>query len=82
MELYLRDYLANEHSLEKRREKTKEIFGTYTGFVDNLRATFNDRDELAAYLEWLDETFRDLFYKGLKEEVKKNMITHEYPATF
>ncbi|KAF4311420.1 putative retrotransposon gag protein [Botryosphaeria dothidea] len=108
MEPYLRDHLANEHSLEKRRAKTKEIFDTYTGFADNLRATFNDRDEvrkasndimtvrqmgsvtvyatkfqqLAAYLEWSDETFRDLFYKGLKDEVKKNMITHEYPPTF
>ncbi|EKG15290.1 Retrotransposon gag protein [Macrophomina phaseolina MS6] len=108
MELYLRDHLANEHTLEKRREKTKEIFDIYTGFADNLKATFNDRDEvrkasndiitvkqlgfvavyatkfqqLVAYLEWLDETFRDLFYKGLKEEVKKNMITYEYPSTF
>ncbi|EKG15317.1 Retrotransposon gag protein [Macrophomina phaseolina MS6] len=108
IEPYLRDHLANEHSLEKRREKTKKIFGTYTGFADNLRATFNDRDkvrkasndiitvkqlgsiaiyatkfqQLTAYLEWSDETFRDLFYKGLKEEVKKNIITHEYPATF
>ncbi|KAF4310278.1 putative retrotransposon gag protein [Botryosphaeria dothidea] len=92
IEPYLRDHLANEHSLEKRRAKTKEIFDTYTGFADNLRATFNDRDEvrkasndiitLAAYLKWSDETFRDLFYKGLKDEVKKNMITHEYPPTF
>ncbi|KAF4303350.1 hypothetical protein GTA08_BOTSDO09548 [Botryosphaeria dothidea] len=46
MELYLRDHLANEYSLEKRRAKTKEIFDTYTGFADNLRATFNDRDEV------------------------------------
>ncbi|EOD43859.1 putative retrotransposon gag protein [Neofusicoccum parvum UCRNP2] len=37
---------------------------------------------LTAYLEWSDETFRDLFYKGLKDNVKKHMVTYDYPATF
>ncbi|EOD43412.1 putative retrotransposon gag protein [Neofusicoccum parvum UCRNP2] len=108
MEPYLRDHLANEGTPDQRRSKTKEIFDTYEGFVKNLRATFNDRDEvrkasndiitirqigsvaiyatkfqqLAAYLEWSDETFRDLFYKGLKDDVKKHMVTYNYPATF
>ncbi|EOD50112.1 putative retrotransposon gag protein [Neofusicoccum parvum UCRNP2] len=31
--------------------------------------------QLAAYLKWSDETFRDLFYKGLKDDVKKHIVT-------
>ncbi|RYP86989.1 hypothetical protein DL770_004838 [Monosporascus sp. CRB-9-2] len=73
----LMDYLEHDDD-DDREEFTQEVFQRYTKFEEEIRKVFGDTDEKLHAQERLAR-LRQLFYDGLKEEVKDELYKLDRP---
>ncbi|RYP41904.1 hypothetical protein DL768_010426 [Monosporascus sp. mg162] len=82
----MRNYLEVGES--NREKATNELFSLYTNFEDKkgpaskYAVTFKGLAAKAGYGDGKADALIDMFYKGLKDEVKDEIIRVERPTTF